>query len=130
MGRLEWIISNHDKPEPHVVDFEEIYDLRDQINSITLLWDTNSYHVDLVRKEIIINGGRRICIKGFERMGDLTAIAVKRHTKRISFNGDEGDPGEMVSYLIGWEKDVEGEKKEIMLHISPDGREWCWRDHR
>jgi hypothetical protein len=130
MERPEWIISTHEKPAPHAVSFEKIFPQREQINSITLLWDTNSYHVDVVRKQFIINGGRRIHINGAEKAERLIPFAIRRHTQKISLNGDGKQDDETISYIIGWESIKEDQKKEIMIHISPDGREWYWRDHR
>lgn len=113
---------------PRVVSFEAASKMRSQIVTSTLMWTTNSYHVNVERREFIINGGRVIHFPEWKDVEDVKALIVRRHRQEVSTTSEE--LGHSVSYLLGLEGREGGEKKEVMLHISPDGREWYWRNKR
>ncbi|MBW1995094.1 MAG: hypothetical protein JRI77_11700, partial [Deltaproteobacteria bacterium] len=122
-----------DEPKPHAVGFGEIYRLKPRITSLTVLWDTNSYHVDVSRRHFVINGGRRISMQEiFKDAENVEPIAVRRHTKYLTINNDQNakHEEEAVTFLVGLEGMVKGEKREILVHISPGGTMWMWKNKR
>lgn len=132
---LEFIVTTRDKTVPIPLKFEDIYPIRQEIISMSLLWDTNCYHVNVPRRYFIINGGRRVRIKEFAGCRDVEILYCRRHTKNLEFgvpggNGGIKETSHEVSYILGFHGAVNGENRQIMLHISPDGTEWYWRDSR
>ena len=131
--RLEFLVTTKSDKIPKVMQFEVIAGYKPEIETMTLLWNANSYHVNLPQRLFIINGGRRIHIQGWEDVESVNILYYKRHNREVSVNGDNGSPREgpnVVSYLRGWEGGVAEDAKQIMLHIGPNGKEWYWRDHR
>lgn len=132
---LEFIITTRDKGVPTPIKFEDIYSIRKEITSMSLLWDMNCYHVNVPRRFFIINGGRRVRISQFAKCSDVELLYCKRHTQTLKFgNPDEDGQGKKgsheISYILGFQGTIDEKHQEILLHISPDGREWYWRDKR
>ncbi len=129
---IEFIVSTKDRPQPYKIEFEKIFPLKPQIKSAVLLFNFNSYLVNVKEKFFVINGGRKISIKGFESCSDLKVTVVKRHRRELSLGKAEsnGKGKEYVFFLLGWEGTVEGEKKELFLNISPEGNQWFWASKR
>lgn len=126
----EWIISTKTQVAPHVVEFKELFAIRKEILSMTLLWTFNCYHVDVRRGQFLINGGRRIRIDDMQQ--DIEILYARRNRTTIALNtvADNGGAVHEVSYLLGLQDTTCDEKREVMIHISPDGNEWYWRDRR
>jgi len=132
---LEFVITTRDKAVPTPIKFEDIFPIRKEITSMSLLWDMNCYHVNVPRRYFIINGGRRVCIKQFNECVDIELLYCKRNTLEVEFGISDGDghgkkKKHEVSYILGFQGTIGGEHKQIMLHIAPNGKEWYWQDHR
>jgi len=131
----EYIITTSEKPESHLVDFGEVFKQRDHIKTITLLWNTNSYLVNVEKRFFLINGGRRMQVNNLVQSSKVLPFLIRRHQAKIGVGFADGDGGGEVSehtltHLLGLEAEVLGVRKEIMIHISTDGREWVWKDRR
>lgn len=130
---LEFMVTTKGNNVPKTVQFEQLYGLKPDITSVTLLWNTNCYHVNVPQKVFIINGGRRIVMKGFEKAENIELLYARRNTVEIDMQKTSGNgqaPKPEQSYLLGFQGMIDGEKREIMLHISEAGELWYWRDHR
>lgn len=127
LGLLEWIVT--DDAGVRKVLFKDIFPNRDKIQAITMLWDTNTYQVNLEDLCFIINGGRRIQPTALLQFTDVKPVAIKRHRKEMSLTG--GDTGEeQVSFLLGVSGILDGEERQLLLHISQDGSLWAWRNNK
>ena len=125
MQQPEYIICTHAKPEPHSVEFSELFAQREDIKKMIMLWDSNSYLVDVILKSFLINGGRRLSLLD-HFPGRATVLYARRNRQEISLNSDEKGRAS-ISYLLG----LKGEDgKELILHISPDGKAFSMIDHR
>lgn len=129
MKKPEWLVCTNDRPAPHVVPFKELFAIKESMTALQLLWHFNSYYVDAKRKRFVINGGRNVFLPDWKNAQDVKVLYRRRHTETISFGGD-GEKKHEVSYLLGLQGVLQGEQKEIMIHISPDGIEWYWKDKR
>ncbi len=126
-GELDWIISEDETLKK--VQFNYIFPNKEHIDSITMLFDTNSYIINVRQRFFIINGGRRIQPKPVMLMDEVWPLAVKRRRKTVTLNGEEsGD--ESLSYLLGIEGILNGEKREVLIQISQDGSLWAWKSKR
>lgn len=124
MQQPEYIICTPDSPEPHKVEFSELFVQRDDITKMILLWDSNSYLVDTISKSFIINGGRRLCVAD-HFPGRANVLYARRNRQEISMNSNEKGMAS-TSYLLG----LKANGKELILHISPDGKAFSMIDHR
>ena len=132
--QVEFIITVQKDLVPKTVKFEQLNSIRDKITSLTFLWTTNSYYVNIVRKYFIINGGRRLQIeKDFHGYEKVALLYCKRHTITMGTNEIISNGGGVKKHNIFYIMGLQGigdEPKEILLHISPNGRMWKWLDHR
>lgn len=123
----EILVTTSDNTAPHCVLFEELYPLKDQLQSITLLWNANCYLVNAVRNYVIINGGRRLQLSALQKCRDRKVIYRKRNMMQVSVVGKEPLTRE-ITYIIGVSGVVANKPKLILLQISSDGTTWTWRD--
>jgi len=56
----EWFITTVSRKDPEKVLFKDIFKQRNEILSMMILWDYNSYYVNILDRYFIINGGRRL----------------------------------------------------------------------
>lgn len=123
----EYLITTKETPEKvQRVDFSELYELKERIAKMIMLWDNNSYIVDAVSKSFIINGGRKLLL-GDHFPGAVQVLYARRNKKEISFAGEQVGQTS-ISYLLGFES-LE-DKKQMLLHISPDGMFYKFVEHR
>ena len=115
----EILATVHGDATPKTLQFSELYDLRDSLQSIMLLWNNNSYYVDALSKTFIVNGGRRI---RFAELG--TCKILYRRRNRVDVSVDGGEVGRSVSYLIGLRETVSDRK--VFVKVSEDGFSWEW----
>ena len=122
----EIIISTKSQPTPAVVPFSALFSQRESITQMTLLWDYNSYHVNLSDKYFIVNGGRKLFFED-NIEGEIRLLYARRNRMSVSIGSPGADCDKFVSaYLLG----VESDKKKLFLIISDDGAEWGWKDNR
>lgn len=124
----EIIITTRENPDtPKNVKFEELYILNqmEQIITMMLLWNHNSYYVNAGEKTFIINGGRKMSLA---QLGDCKFIYRRRNQFQIGMNTDvdEGPKKKLVNWLIGL--DEIGTETMVLLQISEDGDHWMWAD--
>lgn len=125
----EWIVWIGDDPKPVSLQFEELFPVKDQIKKVVLLWDTNSYVIDVVNKSFIINGGRLFQPVGLQDMENAVLEYAARHTRQLSMTADS-ESSESISYLAGVKGTIENEERQLLIHVSSDGRSWSWKDHK
>jgi hypothetical protein len=129
----EFFITTQDNPEVRPVPFVNLYAQRDFMTSMTLLWDCNSYHINIIDKYFIINGGRRIPVTG--KLDSIKVLYARRNNVELTVTGGK-EVKRGISYLLGFEAVndnnlTEGPvKHELMLHISSDGKVYTFRDKR
>lgn len=120
---LEIIVATKDAPaKPRVRKFEELYPIRDDIDSLMFLWNENSYYVSPTNRLFIVNGGRRL-IK--DRFGTCRAICRKRNQLTLAASGGE-EQERATFWLIGLEDVDTGEV--FFVKVSENGRRWGWGD--
>jgi hypothetical protein len=127
----EWIITTTDESLSRPVDFKELFGLKSTIVTAMLLWDTNSYYVNVSEGFFVINGGRTISVPK-----NIGSDPVFLYTRRVSqafsaFEGEVKSTKKDTTYLFGVESVSDsGTKLEIFLTISQDGRFWRWGNKR
>ncbi len=128
----EFIIRIKGEPTPRPVEFGELFALRDKLQSLTLLWDCNSYHVNVSegKRHFLINGGRRLKMPAYKKCTDLKVFYRKRNQQDITFGVTSKKGDYRAFYLLGFEGTVDGEAKLTFLQVSEDGTQWVWRDHK
>lgn len=126
------IVTTELNPEPFQVLFSDLYALKNKIKSLLFLWDYNSYYVNVEQGYFIINGGRRIQPTITLTMTDKIIEYAKRNRVDVTLDNNENiNSGEVQSsYLLGIIGKDGTENKSILIHISPDGSLWGWKDKR
>jgi len=127
MTNPEWIVKYLDKDIPDSVEFESIFPSRDRIEHLTLLWDTNSYHLNVAERFFIVNGGRRLRPQILEEWGVCRLLAVRRWTRELSMTGDQVR-ADSARYLLGFVGSDESE--QLFVHVAEDGASWAWEKKR
>lgn len=127
-GILEWIVT--DAYGTKKVLFKDIFPNRDNIESIMMLWDTNSYYINVKNKYFLINGGRRVQPIALLEMEDLKPLAVHRHRKELSTNTMDVTGNESSLFLVGVTGIIKDEVRDLFLYISQDGSMWSWGTKR
>lgn len=118
----EIIITTLENPDtPRVVEFRDLFGLRESIRSMMYIWNTNCYYVDIVSQTFIINGGRKIKFNKFEKCKILY-----RRRSQISYttNSEDGKPEVKLVWLIGLQEI--GTRRMVLLIVSDDGSIWQW----
>lgn len=120
MDQFEILVTVQDDPNPRKVEFSDLFPLRESLQSVMFLFNTNSYYVDALSKTFIINGGRRIC---FKELGECEILYRKRNRAEVSLTGDQkGSP--MTFYLIGLREKETG--RVVFTMVTEDGASWEW----
>jgi len=117
----EIIITTIENPsQPRVVQFSDLYSLRNDIKSMMYLWNTNCYYVDVVDRTFIINGGRKVKLD----FGECKILYRRRSQLKLAVN--TGDSTERKTlWLLGIEEKG-GTNQMTFLIVSDDGRVWRW----
>ena len=121
----DFVIATVDNPQPHVVQFEDLYAQREQIAHITLLWNFNSYHVNVAERHFIVNGGRMI-IRGEDQFSGTAQLIYTRRKRVDMLMEDDSIPAHRTLYLVG----LKDGDRELMLEIAEDGSRYTWRTKR
>ena len=122
-----WIITTYDDETQRAVEFSQLFALRSKIRTALLLWDTNSYYVNVKDRFFMINGGRKIPIN--DNFSDTISFLYARRNKQsvALFTSKGSITKPEVSYILG----VEGiENQELFIHITKNGTLWEWGDKR
>ena len=124
----EFIITRSFEPKgPIPVEFESIFKSRDSVTSLMLLWDIASYHVDVLQRQFIICGGRRLISNdALSFNGKVWIFCAKRHQREVNAENVEDVKKERLFYLLGITNDTD----YLYLQISEDGKQWMWRNKR
>lgn len=123
---VEIIVRRKQAKLPEVMTPEEVMERKKWIDSITLLYPTNSYILDYAQRRFSINGGRYIEFPEtvFADRSDL--VFVQRNTMDLGADGTIDE-----AYLMGWStKFSDGSVKEVILYVSPDGRSFKFLNDR
>jgi len=119
----EIIITTRENPnQPRVVQFSDLFSIRDDIKSMMYLWNANCYYVDVVDQVFIINGGRKIKIEAYD---NCKVMYRRRNAISYTVNSNNG-PKKKVNWLLGLEE-IKTEKM-VFLQISEDGCFWSWEN--
>ncbi len=129
MSEPEFIIRIRSEPSPRPIQFGDIFPIKDELQSLTLLWDTNSYMANRDKRFIIINGGRKISFSEFKECRDLKIFYRQRVSQDIAVGNDiVKERAKRILYLLGFVGTVRGETKYVFLQIATDGTQWIWKD--
>ena len=121
MQEPTWIITFKDEELPKVVSFKDLYAIRNNINSALLLWDYNSYRVDIKDKYFCVNGGKKIYI---QEMETPEFVYLRRNIRNIYENSTNSDTN--TFYILGMQEN----SNTLVLNISSDGSNWAWKTHK
>lgn len=129
-----WVITTYTDATQKAVEFSQLFAVRFDIKTALLLWDTNSYYINVEGRYFIINGGRKIAVNN--EFGDsvnfLYARRVQQSVSLFTSKGKITKPE--VAYLLGlqgaWEGPARYENNELFVHVSEDGKSWKWGNKR
>ena len=133
MENLEptFLVSTEYPLKYKICSFSQLYNIRFDIKSLILLWDFNSYLINIHDKYFIINGGRKIQPNVFNEMKDFHLIYARRNRINIVLDSDKPTEKPQKFYLFGIEgKFLDNMANSILLQISEDGTQWIWRDKK
>lgn len=116
---LQIIVTTTEKATPQVVEFEQLYPIKDKITSIIFLWNTNSYYVNIEDNTFMINGGRKLV---FATFGEAHVLYRKRSAVSFAVGSPETSE-KTITWIIGLENE-EGEK--LFLKLQDNGKTWQW----
>jgi hypothetical protein len=120
----EIIVTTKNEPsKQRIVQFSDLYSIRNDIKSIMFLWNTNCYYINVSTGVFIVNGGRRIQFPG---SGDYILIYRRRNIQTYDLQPtDENVKSRLqIRWILGIEdKDT---KSMLLLVISSDGSSWQW----
>lgn len=129
---LEFIVKLRTEEAPKNLPFKELFHNRPEMASMMLLWNNNSYYINVEDRYFLINGGRRIIPAVLVLMKNPIVLYARRNKQEVNMNMDK--PSEMgdrtITYLLGAEGIVDGISKEILLEVSENGLFWKWRNKR
>ena len=108
--------------------FEEASQNKREIIVASLVWNTNSYFVDIDEQVFVINGGKKIRFEEW-LVNDPILVLIRRHHLRLGM-GDGEHPLKEVSYLLGYVGIAAGAERTMLMHISPDGSEFVFKTRR
>ncbi len=115
-----FIIQLRDETTPREVRFQELYNLRHSIINMTIMWDFNSYFVNITDRYIIVNGGRRVKLSNLTIMEKPKLYYRRRHTSQISVANNR-PVAKKTAYVLGAEGMVNGETIRAYILIEEDG---------
>lgn len=115
------INTRKDSNHPRVVQFSDLFDLRNDISTMLYLWTTNSYYIDVVSRTFIINGGRKIIFSDYK---DCKILYRRRNQISYAVDGKEKPLDKKINWILGIEE-IET-KRMVLLIISEDGQFWEW----
>jgi hypothetical protein len=116
--RLEIIATVKGETKPRTMKFEELYPVKDDLETVMFLWNTNSYYVDCLNNTMIINGGRRF---RFGYIGESKLIYRKRTAMTMTIAGEQSNKSVWLVGLEGINED-----QMVLLEIEYDGSAWRW----
>lgn len=119
---MEIIVSRYGKNSPEKVSFEDLHDIRTDLRSLMLLWNTNCYYVNCTENTFLINGGRALKFPNIEG----AEIDYRRRTTMKVSAGDKQEAKKEVSWLIGIKSTRNDEA--VYIEISQTGESWNWRN--
>jgi len=123
--QLEIIVRVKTDPTPMVVTREELYPIREKLDSMMLLWNTASYYVDTKQKMFIVNGGRKL----FMDFEDGVKI-VYRMRRSVTYGlTSKEPPTHHEAWVMGLEGIKDGKPKQVFLVIEHGGETWGWENH-
>lgn len=122
-GLMEIIVKLDDEDKPRRLNFEELFEAKDRVESIMLLWTANSYFVDVKHRRFLINGGRNL---DFPRFDKAKLMYRKRTAETVSTTGAAEGIRREVSWILGMENGDGGEL--VFLVISETGAAWRWEN--
>lgn len=115
MNAPSWAIRTTGSPLFKTVVFKDILALKNQINAVSLVFDTNSYYVDVEDQHFVINGGRKLKIETQIVSSPKLFYCVERR-KDIGIGNNV--LSQSFTYLLGYE----GKDKMMFMRIAPDGK--------
>lgn len=119
---MEIIVSRYGKNSPEKVSFEDLHDIRTDLRSLMLLWNTNCYYVNCTENAFLINGGRSLKFPNIEG----AEIDYRRRTTMKVSAGDRQEAKREVSWLIGIKSTRNDES--VYIEVSQTGESWNWRN--
>ncbi len=124
----EWIVTTTDHMSPIKAKFIDLFEMKPRILSMMLLWVHNSYYVNVAERTMIINGGHKFRPLAMEDFDPIHILYARRNQATYKTGGQQSEgPQRSLSYLLGFEGILNGESRELFLHISEDGSLWAWK---
>lgn len=123
----EFVIASKAKRTLEKVTFEYISQHRPEVVTAALVWNTNSYLVDVEEQVFVVNGGKKI---RFDEWPIDNRRLLLIQSNRQDVKEGELQVVKVVSYMLGIEGTHEGQPRMIFVHISPDGSQFEFKTAR
>lgn len=107
--------------------FEEMSKRRSEITTAALVWDTNSYFVDVDAQVFVVNGGKKIRFDEWPIQNPVVAL-VRRN--QSDFMDGKKTRTSSIGYFLGIEGTWKGQPRMVLMEISPDGSSFRFKTSR
>lgn len=119
---LEIIVVVSGDSKPRNVKFEDLYDLKKNIESLMLLWNTNCYYVSRDKNTFLINGGKRLM---FPKLGTTDIEYRRRSTMHLSTASMKDQPSRTYIWIVGLKS--KESNSLLLLEVDSTGASWKWK---
>lgn len=102
----------------YLTTFEDVAITKEEVATCALIWNTNSYYIDVENQIFVVNGGKKIRFDEYQ-VANAILVFVRRH--HVTLNGEKK---EETSYFLGYEGEGKEKHEMMAMHISPDGSEF------
>lgn len=129
----DFIVSTSVPFDFRKISFSEFFKIKDHVKAVSILWEYNSYFINVHEGIFIINGGKKVRPIYLDKMTDLKLEYARRNRMDVVLDTTEKIKTREIQivYLFGIKgKYYDGTEKMILLQISQDGSCWAWKDSR
>jgi len=125
-----WIGTKYDGTIAEI-PFKELLHTCDKLKQLALIWDCNSYLINIEDRYFVVNGGRRLAIR--DDLRDIKLIYRRRKRAVLKMNEIGRTPDQdrkpETFYLLGISgKNGSDIPQHILLQISECGQFFIWQD--
>ena len=123
----EIVAASKAKRQLEKTTFEYISQHRAEVTIAALVWNTNSYFIDVEEQVFVINGGKKIRFDEWQ-IDDSQILLIRRNKQDLK----DGEPQKVVplGYMLGLQGTHEGQPRMVFVHVSPDGSQFDFKTAR
>jgi len=130
VNKLDIFITTTATVNPIPIDFYDIKKIPDPVTAVILIWDHNSYVINVAEKFFVINGGRVVVPEFLKSIDKPKLSYCMRRRASVDLGGEVEEGGvnlsdrAFTSYLFGVDSEEGSSPWATHLEISDDGKFW------